>query len=272
VPLFLILLLLAWVGNITWQGATAMAGIATSFAVAIVHDQLRRSVIVFTDTTLTIATPDSFPVKRRRWHRSELRAIGYWKGLCIFSENSSESFLRDWDRTELLWVAALLRQAFNVGEEMPPAPGEVTVSYRGALWSNPQNGILAVLPGELHIRHSLSPEPHLIFRADSPTFFKKSGVLYLSPTDIICRLDDSGAAHLDICPADVVCEIRSDGRTCLRVGSLGLLLYERVNLPRDIAEKRILTGDDAQFWLSVWCADPEALPRAVETFLSVRPA
>jgi hypothetical protein len=254
----------------------ALAVLSLSFVLAILHDLhelLYRAEILITSEILTVATPDSFPAKRRRWQRSDLRAIGCWQGLRIVAGKSTTAFLADWDHMELRWVAVVLRQALGLTDALPPRVGEVSVTYRGTLWNNPQDGILVVRPGELRIRSSLAVEPHLTFRTrrDANVVFRQFGVVYLSPADMICRPDDSGVPYLEISPADVYCVLQSGGKTWLRVGSLGLFLYERVDLPRYIAEKKALPGADAQFWLSITCTDPEALPHAVETFWSAKP-
>jgi len=248
-----------------WEVSAGVGVILLLFGIA----TLRHTVVTVTDDRLTIVNRWPFARRRRQWPQSALRAIGVWQGLRVVTDASNDCFFANWDRTQLAWAGAVLCQVLRTPADLPPGAGEIRVSYRGGFWDKPQNGLLCARPGCLQIRHSLARQPHLVFRAHKglTAFVKQAGSLYLLPTDMTCRVDDIEGTYLDIYPQDVFCEM-SEGRPWLRVGSLGRFLFDRVNLPIGVMDTRAFAARGSPFRLTVWCNDPETLPRALEQFWS----
>jgi hypothetical protein len=201
---------------------------------------------------------------RRTWPRGQIRAITVWQGLRIATGSKNEEVLAGRDGKELEWIAAVLQRILQVSGDLSARWNDVRVTFTGTFWDEPVLGILHVEPGEMTLGRSLATTPHLKFRATEDTFLNwwSSDAVMLSNSDVICRKQENGVVCLQIDPANVSCGFRSGHVPYLNFGPLSLTKL----LPRDMTDKERISWSESSLRLTLWCDDPEALPKALSLF------
>jgi hypothetical protein len=258
-------------GSLVWLFGFAAIGILFAFApepMTKLYRQSRSAMFEISRDRLTVAAPGFVFFQRLRWRRECVRAVAAWKGLQIADTNGAITTLCPYHSIkELDSLAALLQQILNVPEELPCRAGELSVRYAGSLWDEPVPGVLSVEPGRMSLRHPLDPEPYLRFRSAATSPWPIHSSILLSESDVNCRVLDDGTMCLRIAPRDA--RGRFDrGEPQIRVGLLSALLSDgRLTFDAGTTPKRyFLFHEDTSFYLTIWCRDSEALPRALARF------
>jgi hypothetical protein len=231
------------------------------------YHRSRGAVFEISRDRLTVAAPGFVFFQRLRWRRDRLGAVAAWKGLQIAETSGTITTLCPYHPLEeLACIAVLMRQLLGLPEELPCRAGELSVRYTGTFWDDPIAGVLSVEPGRMSLRHPLDPRPYLYFRSASTPRWPGQSSIPLSESDFNCRVLEHGMMCLRIAPRDVRCRF-DQGRPEIQVGLLGRLLTEsRITLDGETTPKRYLPEKEADFEITIWCHDNEALPRALGRF------
>ncbi len=177
---------------------------------------------------LTISVRGWFAAWASTWATGEILALGGYRGLWIVDGKGRRQFLRERRDEELVWVAQLLRKAIGVGTCPPPGPGELAVVTSLRSLEN-QAGLLTVRPGRIVIRHGFClPLDMRIEARRGSEWLRLSSVRPGSTVRIVAE--------------DVVCSGSEDGSVL-----------------------EVLLPGGAR-GLTVWCADPQGMPRTLARF------
>ncbi|MBY0528084.1 MAG: hypothetical protein K2R98_32105 [Gemmataceae bacterium] len=197
----------------------------------IVHRLRCRGEFVIEGHCLTLRVIGPATAWRRDWGPGTVCSIQVKEGLRIRDAVGEVCLLAGREASVLWWVAAQLRRLLSCNESAPAAPGELRVTYDGTGVHGPIPGFLRVVPGRMMLRDPFAERLPLQFIADSGEELMRW---------LRRRLGLSGVY---VSKEEIICRIQDDGATSLQVSQSGL---------------------EREF--TIWCEDPEQLPRALERF------
>lgn len=232
------------------------------------YRQSRGAIFEISRDRFSVWAPGFVFFQRLCWRREYVRAVAAWKGLQIADTSGAITTVCPYHSLEQLdSLAVLLRQLLNVPEDLPCRAGGLSVRYTGTFWDEPVPGVLNVEPGRMSLRHPLDPQPHLYFRSAATSRSPLHFSVPLSESDVNCRVLEHGTICLRIAPRDARCRF-DGGQPQIRVGLLSLLLSDsRISLdPGTTPKSHFLRDEDTDFYVTIWCQDSEALPRALARF------
>jgi len=209
-----------------------------------------------------------FRTTKHTWERAQLRTVGAWRGLHIQTRGESTKvvLLKRRESAEQRYVAGLIRDILGILPQQTYGPSDLAVTYTGAFWDEPEEGVLHVEPGRMTLAHPMASKPHLKFMAGGGLFrcWWFNATIPLSPDDLLCRLETEGTCRLEIAPAQVLACKGSGGVPRIDLAPLGRVFTLSCDLHGCQATRLPHRAEELRLILR--CDDPEALPRAVARF------
>jgi hypothetical protein len=189
-----------------------------------------RGTISISDGRLRLDLATVFRRRQYEWDAREIIGVVSGRLLEIETANSIYHVTTVRSAEENDWLAHVLRRELDVESEAPHGC-EIAVKYRHPSWGEICDGYLETQPSCMILGNGLEQRQTWVFHA-------------VVEDELVGLLDRfRRRAHFRLSPSDTTCRVAEDGRTCLRIRPSG-----------------------KSFDLSIWCADPEALPRALERF------